>query len=150
MATTLKITVDYDLSNEKFSYTPSYTDASGTTYTALEVPEEDTIKFISGKYSGTLTDDSSPVPKTADPVFDAVHVVLGAILEGCAHHKSASNSDNFVLDHIMFPTLPSEANEVMVHYSWWQEHPTSSTTKFKDPKLGLSNSRGTTIGSIGS
>lgn len=135
MATTLKITVDYDSSNNQFSFTPSYTDASGT-YTAAAVSDQGTIMFInSGSYSGTLQ-NAALTPSTVDPEFDSVSVVLGSSLVG--HDSShCRKTDRYELSIIQLPAL-----DCSVGHSWCQQVPKSK--RFKDPKLGLSNARGNT------
>jgi len=142
--TTLKITVNYTVATEQFSFTPSYLDSStSTTYTGSNIADGDTLAFINdGQY--TLTS-----PSTLTQTYDDVDVVLSAELSGQAS-KICGLGRPFDLSNIEFPTIPAGAASTTTGYQWCQEVPSaaqdSTSTRFVDPKLGLSNSKGGTEG----
>jgi hypothetical protein len=140
--TTLKITINYDTGKKTFSFTPSYVDTSTTTWTTSPLLDPATVDFTS---SGQYTlQDSAGNPGTF--TFDTVSVVLGASLGGSSSLQCSSSS-RFDLSSIVFPAIPTGQSSVSTPYSWCQEIPSRAqpmSPVFKDPKLGLSNTTGTT------
>lgn len=132
---TLNITVNYDGTN--FSYGLSYTDRStGKVWTAT-VDDGGTIAFVQDAYP--LSDGQG----TVFWLFDAVDVQLGSSLSGCGS-CCCGLTGTFDLSSIVFPEIISPKRSEEMPYSWCQA--TSSSTdnpKYKDPKLGLSNTTGT-------
>jgi hypothetical protein len=135
--TTLTITVNY-AATTGFSYALSYTDAGGT-YTATAV-DAGTIAFTSsGKYTLQAA-NGTPVTFT----FDTISVVLGSALANMSSRTCTTGTPiPFDLTSIVLPTIPSGQSSVTQSYQWCQEIPSASNSlKFKDPKLGLSNTTG--------
>jgi hypothetical protein len=138
---TLTITVNY--SAPTFSYALSYTDTSGTAWAGSAV-DSGTVTFInSGQYTLKAGDGTS-----ATFTFDTVNVVLGPALATLPSNICTTGTPvSFDLTSIVFPRLPDDKKPVSQPYQWCQAIPAALGTdapQFKDPKLGLSNTSGTT------
>jgi hypothetical protein len=143
MATTLTITVNYDASQDEFSFGLRYVDASNTTWTG-SVPDEGAVAFVN---SGQL--ELSAGTNKQWFTFDSVSVQLGS---GLGSSLQCGSTQPFDLASIVFPALEGATTRSFA-YAWCQTvtvmQAAGSPLSFrKDPKLGLSNTTTSTPVSV--
>lgn len=148
MTTTLDVKLHFTPSpppnGTHFYYSVSHTDSTGALYTAQDIQNGGTVAFIrEGQY---ILQDSAGNP--AIFTFDALAVSKDSAL---GDSLSCGDCDPYDLGAITFPVLGAQET-VTDAYQWCQGLPTPMTQSMSpearslivDPKLGVSNTKGTT------
>ncbi|MFO7565265.1 MAG: hypothetical protein R6X02_21660 [Enhygromyxa sp.] len=149
MATTLHIIVHYDSTDSVFSYDVTYFD--GTTRWSATLEDGATVAFTTteGNEAQGSYELSASNGKSRSFVFDSVAVRLAKTLEGF-NSQLCSLGGSFDLGTIAFPQI-REGDTIKAAFAWCQAVTKAAGDKppiYKDPKLGLSNTKKTTSGVI--
>jgi len=133
----LEIKLEYSAA-AGFTFHLEYTDGSGTWTDNLN--DGGTVAFVNDGQYTLFNSAGTPMPFT----FNAVSVSLGSSLRHTASKVCGSTTANFDFSTIQFPALGSAALVANL-YAWCQGIPPTAADVapvLRDPKLGLSNSKG--------